>query len=78
MRYKLRTLLILLAVGPALIAAVYLAPGPTFAFLIIVGSGVFAAVRRSYESWKSATAPLRKRLEELEAEIEKSSQGRIA
>jgi len=76
MRYRLRTLMILLAVLPPLVAAIYLVPGPTFAFLLIVGSAVFSFISRSYKSWKAATAPLRKRLEELEAEIEKSKQGR--
>ena len=75
-RYKLRTLLFLMAIGPPMVAAIYLAPVPTFAFLIIVGSAVFTVVRRWYESWKSATTPLRKRLKELEPEIEKSTQSR--
>lgn len=71
MRFRLRTPLIVLAIGPPLCAALYLAPGETFAFLFIAGGGAFTFVRREYESWKSAMAPLRKRLEELEAELEK-------
>ena len=75
-RYRLRTLLIVLTLGPPVMAAIYLHPGPTFSFLVIVGSAVFAVVMWSYESWKAATAPLRKRLDELEVEIAKSKQGR--
>jgi len=35
-RYKLRKLLILLAVGPPMLAAAYFAPRLTFAFLILL------------------------------------------
>jgi hypothetical protein len=38
MQFRLRTLLIVLAIGPPVLASVYLAPGPMFAFLVIVGS----------------------------------------
>jgi len=74
MRFRLRTLLIVLTIGPMVLASIYLAPGPTFSFLVIVGSAVFSVVSRSNKSWKAATAPLRTRLEELE--IENSKQGK--
>jgi len=46
MRYRLRTLLILMVILPPVLAAVYCAPSLTFAFLIIGGSAAFAVARR--------------------------------
>jgi len=42
MRYRLRTLLILLAVGPPLLAAAYFAPRLTFAFLVLLACAAFS------------------------------------
>jgi hypothetical protein len=42
MRFRLRTLLIVLAVGPPVLAAAYFAPRLTVAFLVLLASAVFA------------------------------------
>jgi len=42
MHFRLRTLLILLAVGPPMLAAAYFSPRLTFAFLVLLACAAFS------------------------------------